>query len=407
MPALVAWIDGRKVGEFSEEHLPDGSLFAFEYDAGATTRDLVSLTMVPLPAARRFETRSFPAPFDMILPEGEHRLRIEAARKIIRTDPFSLLAYVGANPVNRVRFLPLGAAPEAAMPELPPPREIAECSQGRALFRRLTEDLELRQGIAGVQPKVLGWSSAASKLSPELRQNRGSTHILKSSPSRFPFLAVNEYVCLRIFAAAGLSVPKVTLSADGELLLVERFDVLPDGSHLGFEEAAALMGENSATKYQRDYGSLLDSLAAFVVPEAEGCLRRDLTQALILNHLIGNGDAHLKNFGMLYSDDTDAKLAPFYDCVATLPYIPGDIPALPLSFDWYSKAWWPRAKLEEFAQTHGKLSRAETRRLIERCLAAMSDGIASLPAHARDIPQFSDMSRDLAALWKKRMRAFA
>jgi serine/threonine-protein kinase HipA len=345
MPTLSAWIGSRRVGEFSEQHEPDGSVFTFQYSADATSRDLVSLTMVPGPGVGLFEMRSFPPPFDMILPEGERRTRIEDARKIMRTDAFSLLSYVGANPVNRVRFLSPAATPNNDVPPLPTPRELASCTQGKSLFKRLMKDLDLRQGIAGVQPKILGLPEVTAKLSPEVRKYVGSTHILKSSTAKYPFLAVNEQLCLNVFKAAGLRTPNTTLSGDGELLLVERFDVLPDGSCLGFEEAAALMGETSATKYQRDYGSLLDSLAEFAQPESEGRLRHDLTQALLLNYLLGNGDAHLKNFGVLYSGENDVALAPFYDCVSTLPYIADDVPALALSFDWYSKAWWPRNKL--------------------------------------------------------------
>jgi len=406
MPTLNAWIGDRRVGGFSEEHLPDGSLFSFQYAEHATERDLVSLTMIPGLQALRFEMRSFPPPFDMILPEGERRVRIEAARKILRADDFSLLSYVGANPVNRVRFLAPHASPDDDVPPLPTPKEIADCAQGKVLFKRLMKDLDLRQGIAGVQPKILGLPESISKLSTDLRSYRGSTHILKSSTSEYPLLAVNERVCLEVFKIAGLQVPNVTLSADGELLLVERFDVLPDGSCLGFEEAAALMGETSATKYHRDYGSLIESLSAFVPPSKQGQLRVELTQALLLNYLLGNGDAHLKNFGLVYSDQDHVKLAPFYDCVSTLPYIPQDVPALVLSFDWYSKAWWPRIKLEEFAQEHGGLSRIGTLELIEESLAAVASGIACVRSYRREIPAFDELGGQMEQLWNERINAF-
>jgi HipA-like protein len=112
MAELAAWVDGHEVGRFSEQHVPDGSSFTFEYVEGASAKELVSLTMIPLPHRRRFDSRDFPPAFDMILPEGERRLRIEAARKIVRTDAFSLLSFVGTNPVNRARFLQPGAAPD-------------------------------------------------------------------------------------------------------------------------------------------------------------------------------------------------------------------------------------------------------------------------------------------------------
>lgn len=406
MRTLIAWIEDRQVGRFTETPQEDGGhLYAFEYDQ-PTSRDIVSLTMVPIEGELRFETRSFPAPFDMILPEGERRARIEAARKILRADPFSLLSYVGWNPVNRVRFLPPDEEPHGEPPELPTPAEIAGHTHGRVLFEALVAELDLRQGIAGVQPKVLGAPTDRIKLSTELRQFRGSTHILKASTTHFPFLAVNEHVCLEVFREAGLATASTTLSADGELLLVTRFDIREQGRCLGFEEAAALMGETSATKYERDYGSLIEALAEFVGVDIDDSVRAPLTTALLLNHLLGNGDAHLKNFGVLYEDAEHVALAPFYDCVSTLPYIPDDVPALALSFDWYSKAWWPRAKLEEFALDHGGLSPAEVARLVEACAAAVVQGVEAISRYGRDIPGFGDLGRRIADLWTARVAAF-
>ncbi len=407
MANLSTWIGSNRVGEFREEHQSEGSLFTFEYAGGATSADIVSLTMIPTRDSRQFSMRSFPPPFDMILPEGERRSRIESARKIVPSDPFSLLSYIGVNPVNRVRFLAPSVSPYGIVPPLPTPAEIAHCTQGQALFNRLLKKLDLRQGIAGVQPKILGLPTSLAKMSPDARRYRGSTHILKASTDQFPFLAVNEWICLEVFKIAGLKVPQVTLSADGELLLVERFDVLPDGSWLGFEEAAALMGETAATKYQRDYGSLVDSLAEFVPAKTEESLRRDMIQALILNYLLGNGDAHLKNFGLLYHDGSDAALAPFYDCVSTLAYIADDVPALALSFEWYSKDWWPRIRLEEFAYHYGRLSRAETRLLIEASISAIVQGLGHVRRCKREIPAFTTLGTRLETLWSERIKTFA
>lgn len=211
---------------------------------------------------------------------------------------------------------------------------------------------------------------------------------------------------MHIFRAAGLAVPIVTLSADGELLLVERFDIPSSGRHLGFEEAAVLMGETGATKYQRDYGSMIESLASFVDVRTEDVMRRDVMKALVLNWLLGNGDAHLKNFGVLYRDDLDVRLAPFYDVVSTLPYIPKDVPALALSFDWYSKDWWPRARLEQFARTHGKLSRADTTRMFDECLGAIAEGSRLAGKMGMQIRGFSELATTLTGLWKTRAGTF-
>jgi serine/threonine-protein kinase HipA len=405
MRTLDAWIEDRRVGAFTESPQPDGStLYAFEYEE-VTSKNIVSLTMVPIEGELRFESPTFPPPFDMVLPEGERRVRIEEARKILRTDAFSLLSYVGSNPVNRVLFLPPGEVPGARPPEVPAPAEIAGTKKGRELFRELVAKLDLRQGIAGVQPKVLGAPSPA-KLSPDLRQFRGSTHILKASTSRFPFLAVNEHTCLSVFANAGICVPRTTLSADGELLLVERFDVQKDGHLTGFEEAAALMGETSATKYQREFGTMVDVLSEFISPNARASARSTLLQCLVLNHLLGNGDAHLKNFGVLYEDAARVSLAPIYDCVSTLPYIPDDVPALVLSFEWYSKAWWPRTKIEEFAVQYGTLSHAAIRRMFDEAFEAVLGGVQTVRRYGREIAGFADLAASMAKLWTARVDAF-
>jgi serine/threonine-protein kinase HipA len=406
MRTLNAWIENRRVGALTESPQANGStLYAFGYEA-VTSKHIVSLTMVPIESELRFESPTFPPPFEMVLPEGERRVRIEESRKIVRTDPFSLLSYVGGNPVNRVLFLAPGEVPRERPPELPAPVEIAGTKQGRELFRELVAQPDLRQGIAGVQPKVLGAPSPA-KLSPDLRPFRGSTHILKASTSRFPFLAVNEHTCLSVFEKAGISVPRTTLSADGELLLVERFDVGKDGHLAGFEEAAALMGETSATKYQREFGTMVDVLAEFISPNRRTSARSTLVKCLVLNHLLGNGDAHLKNFGVLYEDAADVSLAPIYDCVSTLPYIPDDVPALILSFEWYSKAWWPRMKIEEFAVRYGSLSHAAIRRMFDEAFEAVLVGVKTARRYGREIAGFADLADSIAKLWTARVDAFS
>ena len=246
----------------------------------------------------------------------------------------------------------------------------------------------------------------AQKISADARQFRGSTHLLKSSTSRFPFLAANEQVCLKVFAAAGITVPNTTLSADGELLLVERFDLDKNGKLAGFEEAAALLGETSATKYQRDYGTMMDVLCESIAPGLQASARATLLKCLVLNHLLGNGDAHLKNFGVLYDDPAHVSLAPAYDCVSTLPYIPDDVPALALSFEWYSKAWWPRMKMEEFAGHYGSLSPPEIHRLFEQCIEAVQLGVQNVTQFGRDIDGFADLAQRMATLWTERIATF-
>jgi hypothetical protein len=76
---------------------------------------------------------------------------------------------------------------------------------------------------------------------------------------------------------------------------------------------------------------------------------------------------------------------------------------LALSFDWYSKAWWPRTKIEEFARTHGKLSRADTARMFEESIAAVAGGLKLAQKLRRQIPGFAELAATLIKLWTGRM----
>ena len=84
-----------------------------------------------------------------------------------------------------------------------------------------------------------------------------------------------------------------------------------------------------------------------------------------MNHLLKNGDAHLKNYGILYENDfNDSFLAPIYDVITTKIYIKNDIPALRLSD---GKLWWKEKTYKTFAKQSCGLSNAEYEIILEEC----------------------------------------
>ena len=89
---------------------------------------------------------------------------------------------------------------------------------------------------------------------------------------------------------------------------------------------------------------------------------------MVINTLVQNGDAHLKNFGVLYENIHDIWLAPAYDVVCTTLYIQKDIPALHLLG---SKKWWSKAFLLRFGKESCELSASETLMLYDECAEAM------------------------------------
>ena len=88
-----------------------------------------------------------------------------------------------------------------------------------------------------------------------------------------------------------------------------------------------------------------------------------------MNHLLQNGDGHLKNYGILYDNDyTDAYLAPIYDVITTTIYIKNDIPALRLGD---GKLWWKEKTYKIFASQSCRLSNKQYNTILQECKEAI------------------------------------
>lgn len=409
---LTVYVNATPVGQFSAELQSDGhTTYRFIYHDKTSVNDLVSLTM-PVENSE-YPFNIFPPAFDMILPEGERRTRIQAFRKIVDTDPFSLLFFVGGNAINRVRFISKGNE-NIRIPVIPEPAIIKGCEDGRSLFKELVNTFNENQGIAGVMPKILGRGQAITgTISPSLSNDRslsGSDYILKTSTEKYPFLGVNEYLSLNVYDKAGLDTPDVTMSEDGSLLLVKRFDIIDDSNsdvmnYKGFEEVASLMGETSESKYHRDYGSMISCLEDFIDADNPLDITIKLLKSLVLNWMIGNGDAHLKNFGVLYESANNVSLSPFYDVICTKAYIPNDIPALALSESYYSKSDWPEDQLKHFVSEFGSLNKKGTDDLFDECRQAVSESKEEINQYRSHLPEFDEIGKRMYEIWQSKLTA--
>ena len=118
------------------------------------------------------------------------------------------------------------------------------------------------------------------------------------------------------------ATPRFDLFDDGQLLLVDRFDIASDGSRLGFEDIAALMNlqvrdVQSDRKYHGSYQRIAELLRYLQLPSES--LERFFEQ-VAFSVMVRNGDGHLKNYGLLYSSAQDCRLAPMFDVVTTALY---------------------------------------------------------------------------------------
>ncbi len=119
------------------------------------------------------------------------------------------------------------------------------------------------------------------------------------------------------------------IMSTGKVLLVRRFDRGADGTRVHMEDFAQVFGRYPSEKYTgaayHNIGVALNSGVSF--DSAIEFVRR-----LALTAITGNGDMHLKNWSLVYpGDGRTPKLAPVYDVLSTIPYIPKDGLALSLA----------------------------------------------------------------------------
>lgn len=356
----------------------------FTYRADLKVEDAVSLLMPVSQLSYQMPVAGFthilPPVFDQNLPEGALRAHLQArfAKVIPEMGDFELLGLLGNSHIGRIRVLNVGVDP-AIRPVRPTinPSDFLDAADSAPLMMELIEKVAIDSGVSGVQPKALALAEfyiGSDRVTVEQNQL-----IVKASGIDYPWLAANEYLCMEAARGCGLRVPVVRLTSDQQVLLVERFDFDSSGRPIGFEDMACLSARTSDQRYDGSYEDIASSLCTFVGDEfLEDALESFFT-AMVLNCAIENGDAHLKNFGLIYRDpSTPPALAPLYDVVCTTAYIVEDQLALALNG---SRRFPRRAEIEQFGFDSCHLTKEEIYVIFGRVLIAvdnMSVDIANL-----------------------------
>jgi serine/threonine-protein kinase HipA len=385
---LAVWAAENRSGLL--EQSADNRQYVFAYDLGVESPVAqVSLTMpVRLDS---WTSRDLHPVFQMNLPEGALLEAIRRAiAKLAGEDDLTILRVTGGNQVGRNRF----SLPEDSAPGVVETRESLDAlltyPDTNELFHDLVTRYALRSGISGVQPKVL--LSATE---------RGTTtagdYIVKSWGSDYPQLAANEFFCMTAMRRAGLPVPEFHLSENGGLFIMKRFDISADGTALGFEDMCSLQALGTARKYDSSYERVARSIRDFVSGEHLQPAREQFFSTMVLSCLMRNGDAHLKNFGVLYErPGGPVRMAPVYDVVTTAAYVSKDVPALSLAG---TKKWWPRKMLEKFAVAHLALPVGRIAETFETAEGAVNDTRGALIEYMKDHPGFRDVGERMLAVW--------
>jgi serine/threonine-protein kinase HipA len=405
------WTDNRPAGVLDRNRpttdAPDSRRLGstFVYQPGTDPERAVSVTM-PVRLAS-WETAYGVAPiFEMNLPEGalRERLRMAFAKATGSFDDLDLLSIVGRSQLGRIRFTAVDSGLEEDVP-FQSVDEIVSSRRGGELYRYLIEKFAVHSGISGVQPKFLvrdegklsGGPDGKRVLSPSFR---GATHIVKFwDPGEFPELAANEFFCLKAAQRCGLPVPPHRLAEDGSALVMERFDLRGDGAYRGFEDFCVLNGRRTDEKYRGSYETaVMKRFQQFARSDALLAETLELFTLIALNCALRNGDAHLKNFGILYDEvEGDAHLAPVYDLVTTTVYLEQDRMALTMD----GSNQWPSGKdLVQFGERRSVGTRAAFQKIFERIADALADTAKEVEGYGREHPEFADIGRRMTEQWE-------
>lgn len=321
VPNLAVWMHGTQVGVFSRRR----DVFSFQYTAdavaGGAGRPLLSVSM---PTRSRPYRGKLPLVFfDGLLPEGEIRRMIAHDFALDTDDVFGLLRELGRDCAGALIILPEGEHP--APPGQPEP--ISRDEVARRLrdlrFHPLGVDRRVRVSLAGMQEKLLlarseeGWGLPVA--------GAPSTHILKPAHPLLPLSIANEALCLRTARHLGMRVANIEIAelADVPALVIERYDraSTPDGvARLHQEDFCQALGVAPEDKYEARGGPSLRQCAELLRRWARNDQLEHLLDALLLNVLVGNADAHAKNFSLLHGPDGQITLAPVYDVMTTVHY---------------------------------------------------------------------------------------
>ena len=392
---LEVWLLNQRAGTL---WLKDGEL-QFQYSAlWLEQLQAIALSQsLPL-QAEAFGDRACRPFFAGLLPEGQLRQRIAQQCQISRSNDFGLLVVIGGDCAGAVSLV-VGdqvAAPDAV--------EWLEQDQLIALL----DDLPQRPMLAQRDGLRLSLAGAQDKLPVVLDGARiglplgstASTHILKPAIAAVEGSVINEAFCMALGQAMGLQVAdtEILAAGDRQVLLVGRYDRRRgEGERwlrLHQEDFCQALGIQPELKYQNEGGPDLNAcfglLRRATRPSAPQVIR--LLDAVAFNALIGNHDAHAKNFSLLYTERTPT-LAPLYDllCTAVYPTLTAKM-AMKLGSKYrfsevQSRHW------EKFAEAAG-LSWAQTRKRVIRMAAQLPSMARHLQAEAayRDAALIGDIA---------------
>ncbi|MBQ3807588.1 MAG: type II toxin-antitoxin system HipA family toxin [Kiritimatiellae bacterium] len=323
MESLEVYLNERKVGRLDDDN---GSL-SFAYDTVYLSSGIHEPLSHALPLrVEPYAHREVEPVLSNLLPDDVIRTRLGEILQIPRENTFALLKALGGDCAGAVSFFPPEISPTAASDgEF---RELSDDEAGAILDNLEKRPLDVgeagfRISGAGAQDKLIACVRSGQVLLP--LNGTPSTHIIKTEIRNYPGSVENEWYSMSLASACGLSVAASEIAEIGgrRRFVSTRYDrALLDGRvvRLHQEDFCQMLGIDPRRKYEALGGpGIVTSFRLLRELPVSAADALEFIDRVIFNFLVGNGDAHGKNFSVLYRDGV-ASLAPMYDVMCTTVY---------------------------------------------------------------------------------------
>lgn len=261
---------------------------------------------------------AFLPPFlEVSLPEGHmRRVMLSRLAKLGEPEDFALLRAVGHNMIGLLRTVSVDRKLSSEEGGLKLDMTAALQMEETSLFDLAFSEEGSWPGLSGGFMKLL----VATR--PSSSSDRHRNWILKLPDADHPAICAVEHFGMCAASLMGLRTPETILSEDGSRLLVERFDFDDDGERLGFDDMCALSAMPARDKYAGSVERIVRLIAEVCGPAKTAASQEAFFAQYLLASVIRNGDAHLKNFGVLYGPGKQTAIAPVYDMLSMAVYAP-------------------------------------------------------------------------------------
>ena len=295
-------------------------------------RAILGLRFEEDPTGRHSAALRLPSWFSNLLPEGVLRQWIADDRGVSADREMELLAQVGHDLPGAVQVVPCNDKDSAALDWT---------AHGEPSGTPVADHPEVRFSLAGVALKF-SMLVENDRLTLPAAGQEGGDWIVKLPDPAYRDVPRNEHAMMSLARAAGINVPEVRLYHRDQLdtlplrvwpeiedyaYAVRRFDRDEHRRPIHIEDLAQVRGVYPNGKYNGNY----ESVAALIYRRHDLLALQEFARRLAFNILISNGDAHLKNWSLIYHDRQRPTLAPAYDLVCTSAYM-GDTETLGMKF---------------------------------------------------------------------------